>query len=90
MKLQWGLLVFTFRLMQQKTTGVAAVHMFPAGGKFSMAYRGSALSSLAQIKEQIMLNGGVLQYVAKRIMAVIVLPILYMLSAAPDTSGIVY
>jgi hypothetical protein len=31
-----------------------------AGGVFSMAYDGSALSSLAKIKEQIMLNGGVL------------------------------
>jgi hypothetical protein len=36
-------------------------------GKFSMAYRGSALGSLAQIKERIMLNGGVLTSIAMAI-----------------------
>jgi hypothetical protein len=32
----------------------------PAGNVFSMAYDGNALSSMAKIKEHIMLNGGVL------------------------------
>jgi hypothetical protein len=46
---------------QQQQLGCAAA---AAGGKLSMAYDGSALNTMAQVKQQIMLNGGVLTAMA--------------------------
>jgi hypothetical protein len=38
--------------------------MHAAGGRLSMAYEGNALDTMAKVKEQIMLNGGVITSMA--------------------------